>query len=559
MTMQTRWQNLWPGITGIAFCLLCAPCFGGQAGAGTAHATGGFRIAGVIVSAKTGEPLGQARVMLANTKNRREAISMITQEGGRFEFTGLVAGKYSLQGARRGYIPAAYEQHEQFSTAIVTGTDFDTQNLTLRLVPMASLTGTVIDESGEGVRQAQVRLFVESHRGGSTRVVTASSAGTDDRGTFEFAPIGPGKYYVSVIARPWYAVNAPFSTDGNAANRAASVSGLLDVAYPMTFYGGSTESEGAEAITLAGGDHEEIEIHLSPVQALHLTFHLRDNGQHGYQMPVFQKHVFDSLEFVQIGNSQSSSAEGVVDIAGIPAGRYSVRLPGTGAGESEQASEVSLSQNGQSLDEVQGEPLGRVKLTIKTPDGQDAPNQMSVGLLDKQNKIVAFSQLKANGEATLQNVPPGSFTVRVFAQTKTYSVVEMTSPDAQVSGDEVTLKPGESQEWSVSLAEGRTRIEGFVKRGSKAASGVMVVLVPNEPNTHEDLFRRDQSDSDGSFSLPAVVPGTYTVVAIEDAWGFDWSKPALLSRYAEHGQTLTIGKLMQGVVSLPDAVEVQPR
>jgi hypothetical protein len=59
--------------------------------------------------------------------------------------------------------------------------------------------------------------------------------------------------------------------------------------------------------------------------------------------------------------------------------------------------------------------------------------------------------------------------------------------------------------------------------------------------------------------LPDVIPGTYTVVAIEDAWGFDWSKPTLLSHYAEHGQTLTIGKLMQGVVSLPDAVEVQPR
>jgi uncharacterized protein (DUF2141 family) len=547
------------GIAGIAFGLICAPCFGGQAGAGTAHTDGGFRIAGVIVSARTGEPLGQARVMLASTKNRREAVSMITQEGGRFEFTGLVAGKYALQGARRGYIPAAYEQHEQFSTAIVTGKEFDTENLTLRLVPMASLTGTVIDENGEGVRDAQVRLYVESHRGGSTRVVTASSAGTDDRGTFEFAPIGPGKYYVSVSARPWYAVSAPFSPAGNDANRAAAVNGSLDVAYPMTFYGGSTESEGAETITVAGGDHAEIEIHLSPVQALHLTFHVPDNGQHGYQMPVFQQRVFDSLEFVQAGNTQNSASPGVFEIGGIPAGRYSVRLPGNGSGESEQASEVSLSQNGQSLDEVQGEPLGRVKLTVRIPDGQDVPKQVNIGLQDKQNKTVAFSQVKANGEAIFERLSPGSYGIRVFAPTKAFSVMEMTSADAQVSGHEFILKPGESQEWSVSLAEGRTRIEGFVKRGSKAASGVMVVLVPSEPNTHQDMFRRDQSDSDGSFTLPDVIPGTYTVVAIEDAWGFDWSKPTLLSHYAEHGQTLTIGKLMQGVVSLPDAVEVQPR
>jgi len=53
------------------------------------------------------------------------------------------------------------------------------------------------------------------------------------------------------------------------------------------------------------------------------------------------------------------------------------------------------------------------------------------------------------------------------------------------------------------------------------------------------MFRRDQSDLDGSFALPDVVPGSYTVVAVEDAWGFDWSKPTLLARYAEHGQALT--------------------
>jgi hypothetical protein len=63
----------------------------------------------------------------------------------------------------------------------------------------------------------------------------------------------------------------------------------------------------------------------------------------------------------------------------------------------------------------------------------------------------------------------------------------------------------------------------------------------------------------GFGALPDVVPGSYTVVAVEDAWGFDWSKPTLLARYAEHGQTLTIGELIQGAVHLPEPVEVQPR
>jgi hypothetical protein len=516
-------------------------------------------VAGVIVSARTGEPLVQARVTLVSTKDRREALAVITQEDGRFEFKGLSAGKYSLEGARRGYIPAAYEQHEQFSTAIVTGKEFDTQNLTLRLVPMASLTGTVIDENGEGVRDAQVRLYVESHRGGTTRVTTASAMGTDDQGTFEFAPLEPGKYYVSVNARPWYAMYASPPGGGADVNRAANVDASLDVAYPTTFFGGSTESDGAQAITVKGGDHAEIEIHLRPVQALHLTFHVADSGQHGFRPPEFQKNVFGSLEYVPIGNSYSSSSADVFEISGIPAGRYSLRISGNGSEDSKAVKEIDLSQEAQDLNELKGELVGRVNLTVKMADAHDPPKQMNIGLENEQNKIVAVSQLNEKGEAKFEGLAAGEYGLRVFAPGKAYSVTRMTSQDAQVSGHEFHLNSGESQEWSVSLTEGNARIEGFVKRGGKAASGIMVVLVPNEPKTHQDLFRRDQSDLDGSFVLPGVIPGSYTVVAIEDAWGFDWSKPALLAHYAEHGQALTISELMQGAFHLVDPLEVQPR
>jgi len=173
--------------------------------------------------------------------------------------------------------------------------------------------------------------------------------------------------------------------------------------------------------------------------------------------------------------------------------------------------------------------------------------------------MVAFNQLDANGEASFEDLAAGEYGIYLFVPGKAYSVARMTSGATQIYGHEFHLPPGTSQEWSVSLAEGKTKIEGFVKGGGKAASGVMVVLVPKDPETHQDMFRRDQSDLDGSFALPDVVPGSYTVVAVEDAWGFDWSKPTLLARYAEHGQTLTIGDLIQGAVHLPEPVEVQPR
>ena len=83
-----------------------------------------FKIAGTVVSSLTGTPLSQARVTLTDTADRRNSAFIITADNGRFTFAPLGRGKYALEGARRGFIAAAYEQHEQFSTAIVIGQEF---------------------------------------------------------------------------------------------------------------------------------------------------------------------------------------------------------------------------------------------------------------------------------------------------------------------------------------------------------------------------------------------------------------------------------------------------
>ena len=65
---------------------------------------------------------------MRDTKETDKFESLVTGDDGKFAFNAIPAGKYSLAGTKRGYITAAYDQHDQFSTAIVTGADLDTEN-----------------------------------------------------------------------------------------------------------------------------------------------------------------------------------------------------------------------------------------------------------------------------------------------------------------------------------------------------------------------------------------------------------------------------------------------
>ena len=109
---------------------------------------------------------------------------------------------------------------------------------------------------------------------------------------------------------------------------------------------------------------------------------------------------------------------------------------------------------------------------------------------------------------------------------------------------------------AATLARGTTALHGYAERNGKGLGGAMVFLVPRDPARH-DLYRRDQTSTDGSFTLNRVIPGDYTVVAIENGWTLDWGRPEVLAPYAAGG--IRVRVTGQRTLDLPTYVEVQPR
>lgn len=172
---------------------------------------------------------------------------------------------------------------------------------------------------------------------------------------------------------------------------------------------------------------------------------------------------------------------------------------------------------------------------------------------------MAFVPGNPSKQVSFEAVKAGKYAIVVGAPGKWYAVTRTISAAGETPGHDVSVASGAPIDVTADLVEGVVGIEGVVHKNGKPMAGAMVALVPSDPETHVDLFRRDQSDFDGTFLLRGIVPGTYTIVAVEDAWGFEWLKAGVLARYVQHGQNVIIGEKMKGTVHLPEPVDVQAK
>jgi hypothetical protein len=135
-----------------------------------------------------------------------------------------------------------------------------------------------------------------------------------------------------------------------------------------------------------------------------------------------------------------------------------------------------------------------------------------------------------------------------------FHIATVRANGASVNGRSVEIPASGAVQLDLTLARGMGRVDGVALRDGKPFAGALVLLVPENPSGNYTLFRRDQSDSDGTFTLPQVVPGKYTAVAIADGWELEWSNPEVMKRYMAAG---TKAEVANGPLKIQ--VKVQPK
>ena len=509
-----------------------------------------YKIAGVVVDSITSQPLADVKVTISSADNREIVQHFTTGSDGRFLFGSVPVGKYTLMGTARGYRAQGFHQHGDYFIGIAIGPDLDSEHITFRLVADARIEGRVLDETGDPVRQASVSLYLRNTDSGRQLTRQLTGAATDDRGHYIFSHLAPGTYFVSVSARPWYAQYAnPVEPPPNAddAARWAEERTQLDVAYPLTFYPSAEDSGGAAPIVLRPGDRVTADVAIRALPAVHLR--LRTSGSSDSKtasigirgFPRISQPIFEGT-MVPVTAAQGFPASPTsYEYTGIAPGHYVVEMPDSSRpGRAGWYREMDLNGT-MELDPTENPPLVSVSGTLALEGtGRRPPGQTYVVLANRATSETFVAEAKGNGsfEFSESDIRPGTYDL--FLQNAPgYQVKLLTATGAQVRGQSIQISTSRVQ-LAVTATHALSRITGVVLDGEKPYAGAMVVLVPRATGSSPTLFRRDQSDSDGTFTLLEVVPGSYNVIAIEDGWDLDWASPSVLQPYLKNATTVEV-------------------
>jgi uncharacterized protein (DUF2141 family) len=165
-------------------------------------------VVGQVIDGISGEPIPEAIVtlnlpaFLPTLPTTPRGRAMADTEG-RFFFTDLPAGEYSLSVIKDGYIAGTYGQRRASARGELLPLKEGERrtDVVLRVWKYAVIGGTVVDEAGEPVVGVAVRALLRDVVSGRARFGAESSFSvpstlTDDRGVFRLARVQPGTYAV---------------------------------------------------------------------------------------------------------------------------------------------------------------------------------------------------------------------------------------------------------------------------------------------------------------------------------------------------------------------------
>jgi protocatechuate 3,4-dioxygenase beta subunit len=475
-------------------------------------------------------------------------VYVLTNDTGRFTFTDVPPGRYTIRGERESYMaPRVNESYQSgFVKSVVVEVNKRTEPIEMELIPPGVMSGRVIDPQGQPAVNVSVnayRVIISLERNGGETWFAGRAITTNDRGEYRLSGIPPGALWIAADPRP----NGP------------------QAAWERTFYGDVITPETATRIkVVTGGEVPNLDIHLktrigpfkitgtaiNPFATLNPSTGLIDRSVSNFQL------VKSSMSLINEGrppypNAIPASARpnGEFEIGNVAPGTYDLVASAT-----DPATRQTF--YGKTPVEVRNGDVSGVSLVISrnlslkgqveirgTQAASIKPESLSIQLQSLGPLSGGGPPMKPdmNGNFSNDRLPEEKYRVLVNGLPQDGYIQDIRYGDASVFDDGFTLNPNSTLQVIVH-SDGLT-LKGSVRstNGQPVAAATIALVPPQAQRQNPVRFKQATTDDKGTFTIRGVAPGQYTIFAWENIYNQAWLNTRYLDHYLARGRSITVG------------------
>jgi protocatechuate 3,4-dioxygenase beta subunit len=480
-------------------------------------------IRGRVTAADTGLPLRRAFVSLmggAETRGPSGPRTVATDPEGRFAFTRLPAGTYHVRVTpgpyRAQYLALPFGGRRSMDAGqpidLKDGQRFDAADVALPRG--AAITGRVVDEFGEPIARVSVYPSRVMPGGGKPQRIGGGFHQTDDLGRFRLYGLEPGEYIVTAEARAW----------GGGPQPEGASEGFATTHFPSALDEGE-----AGRVRVTGADAGDLDIVLVRTRTFRITGTILDSR--GRQVSSMNAQLIRASGSGSSGG-MSTDATGRFTIRDVVPGdyRFIVRPVNFGPNqpspppESREYANVPLTVTSD-IDDlliatqpgvlVSGRLVFAEGTPAKPPSGlrvMAQPGERTVSMGPSATATVGpdlqftLADLYDRQFVRLMGLPPG------------HALKAVMLGATDITDTAVEFKPEHSKHLEIVVTSRTSTLEGTVTDESgEPASNVTILMIPEDKASWRmgsPRLRMMGNVKNGRFTMPAVLPGRYHLVAV---------------------------------------------